>query len=329
MRFVTIGFAHGHIDAAVQGFRQLPDVELAAIADVNPERLADRRKRLDVPAYADYQEMLDALKPDFAAVCPANADKADVISECAARGVHVFADKPLITRRPHLGQVESAVRAHGTEVWAYFDLRYMPAYYTLKQRVAAGEIGEVVSIYATGPHKLALPSRTPEMLDADRNGGVLVDLGCHDVDAARWVIGKEPLDVVATMSKRRFTHLENFYDNGQAFFRFDGGATVMIEESWLQPDASRFWGDRRFLVVGTEGTLEYRTFDDSLTLVTFAAGEQVLQPEAPPAGILQDFVNTLRGAGSGNHGTASTLASMRGVICAHEAAVAGERVAVG
>ena len=90
MRFVTIGFAHGHIDGAVQGFRKLPGLELVGIADVNSERLADRQAKLGVPAFSDYREMLDTLKPDFAAVCPANADKAAVIVECAKRGVHVL-----------------------------------------------------------------------------------------------------------------------------------------------------------------------------------------------------------------------------------------------
>ncbi|NLC56568.1 MAG: Gfo/Idh/MocA family oxidoreductase [Armatimonadetes bacterium] len=323
MRFVTIGFAHAHIDAAVSGFRQLPGVELVGIADSDAQRLADRQAKLGVPAYADYRAMLDALRPDFAAVCPANADKAAVIVECAARGVHVFADKPLVTRRPHLEQVERAVQASGIEVWAYLELRYYAPLVEIKRRIDAGQIGEVVSVYATGPHKLSLPSRTPEMLDAERNGGVLVDLGCHDVDLARWFTGREPLEVTAYLSKRRFLQLDNFWDTAQALYRFAGEVSVYIEPSWLQPDASAFWGDSRVMVVGTLGTLEYRTCDQSVTLVTVERGEEPVTPEPAPVSILEDFVATLRGHGSGTLTTAETLATMRAIITAHEAALAG------
>ncbi|HEX2999476.1 MAG TPA: Gfo/Idh/MocA family oxidoreductase [Armatimonadota bacterium] len=324
MRFVVIGFAHPHIDGAVAGFRALRGVELVGIADADPERLADRQKKLGTPAYGDYRQMLDALQPDFAAVCPANADKAAVICACAEHGVHVFADKPLLTRMPDLLRVEAAVRAAGIEAWAFLELRYNAPFYTLKQQVAAGQIGTVVSIYAAGPHRLNLPTRTPEMLNAGRNGGVLVDLGCHDLDLARWLTGDEPQLVMASHSNRRFTHVANFNDNAQAFFRFQGGATAYLEESWLQPDASRSGGDRRLHVVGSTGTLEYCAGDNTLTLVTVSKSEQLLTPEDAPTTILADFVATIRGGGSGLLNTAETLASMRGILWAHEAAVSGQ-----
>lgn len=326
MRFVGIGFAHGHIDSVVRGFRAMPGVELVGIWDADPHRLADRQAKLGVPAFADYREMLDATKPHFAAVCPANCDKGDVIAECAARGVHVFADKPLVIRRPDLEKAETAVRRSGIEAWAYLTLRYSPPFYTIAQRIAGGEIGEVVSVYAAGPHKLNLPMRTREMLDADLNGGVLVDLGSHDIDLARWYIGREPVDVVATMACRRFTQVPNFYDTAQAFFRFEGNIPAYIEESWLQPDASR--GDRRCLVVGTQGTLEYRACDDALILTTVTRGEERLTPERPPVSGLQDFLDTIQGKGSGRFGTADSFAGARAGVAAHEAAITGERVRV-
>ncbi|MDH7569619.1 MAG: Gfo/Idh/MocA family oxidoreductase [Armatimonadota bacterium] len=328
MRYVVIGFAHPHIDGAARAFRSLPGLELVGIADSNRQRLEERQALYGVPAFEDYREMLERVKPDFAAISPVNAEKAAVVAECAARGVHVFADKPLYTRRPHVAVVEEAVRRYGIEVWAYLTVRYSPAYYAMKQRIDAGEIGEVVSIYSAGPHKLNLPTRTHEMLDAELNGGVLVDLGSHDFDVARWFTGREPRDVVAQMSNRRFPQVANFYDNAQAFLRFDNGTVAYLEESWLQPDASRFHDDRRTLVVGTLGTLEYRTCDSSLTMVTVSRGEESIPTVRPPKAILEDFVAALRGEGSGTLSTSESLASARVGVFAHEAAITGERVVI-
>lgn len=80
--------------AIVPGLRVLPGVELVGLADRNAERLAPWQARLDVPAWADHVAMLADVRPDFATVCPANCEKAGVIADCAAHGVHVFAGKP-------------------------------------------------------------------------------------------------------------------------------------------------------------------------------------------------------------------------------------------
>ena len=320
MRFVAIGSAHPHMEAMVRGLRALAGVELVGLADRNAERLAAWQAGVGVPAWADHMAMLADVRPDFAAVCPANSEKAGVIADCAAQGVHVLADKPLVTRRTELEKVEAALRESAVEVWACFELRYQAPFVAMRELIAAGEIGEVVSLHATLPHRLRSLPRTAEMLDSERNGGLLVDLGCHNMDLARWLTGREPVEITATMSNRRFTDLPRFYDNAQVFCRFEGGIAVYLEQSWLHPDASRLSGDC-CTAAGTEGTLEYRASDGLLTLTTFARGDETITPDPSPVGLLEDFVRALRGEGTGNLSTVETLASTRATLIAHESAV--------
>ena len=170
MRFVTIGFAHGHIDGAVAGFRQLPGLELVGIADSNPERLADRQRKLEVTAYADYREMLDALKPEFAAVCPANADKAAVIADAARGGM--FATSRCSPVSP--GGREAAVALGHQGVGS-------GSCATPVLRAEAAHHRGGSARWSASPPAYCCP-RAPEMLDC-RNGGVRGS-GSHDIDLA-------------------------------------------------------------------------------------------------------------------------------------------------
>jgi len=47
--------------------------------------------------------------------------------------------------------VEAALRASSVEVWAYLELRYHAPFLAMHELVAAGQIGEVVSLQATLP----------------------------------------------------------------------------------------------------------------------------------------------------------------------------------
>ena len=76
--------------------------------------------------------------------------------------------------------VEAALRASSVEVWAYLELRYHAPFLAMHELVAAGQIGEVVSLQATLPHRLRSLPRTAQMLDSERKGGLPIPhCPCH------------------------------------------------------------------------------------------------------------------------------------------------------
>ena len=67
--------------------------------------------------------------------------------------------------------VEAALRASSVEVWAYLELRYHAPFLAMHELVAAGQIGEVVSLQATLPPASA-PSRAPRRCSTRSARGV-------------------------------------------------------------------------------------------------------------------------------------------------------------
>ncbi|MBM4083708.1 MAG: Gfo/Idh/MocA family oxidoreductase [Planctomycetes bacterium] len=325
MRFGVIGFEHGHIYGMVAGLKALEGVALVVIASKDEGLLGDGVKRYGVPAYLDYREMLDKEQLDFAAICPVNSEKCEVIIECARRQVHVVADKPLLTDLEQLPQVEAALSRNPVAISMLLSLRFSPPYYTLKKVVERGLIGEVVSIIATRPHKLSLPSRTPPMLDMAFNGGVLVDLGIHDLDMVRWVTADEAASVTAHHSNRRFSQLPRFTDNSQVMLRMRRGSVAFVAPDWLTPDASKYHGDCRFFVTGANGTVETDSVRGEVRLCTNSEPHRVVPNEQPPVSFYADFVRRLSDPGyQPLLGNEDVLKSMRMALVAKRAAERGE-----
>ena len=65
-------------------------------------------------AYADYRDLLAKERPNAAALAPVNRDKAAVIADCAAAGVHVYADKPVATSLEGVELISQAIQKSGT-----------------------------------------------------------------------------------------------------------------------------------------------------------------------------------------------------------------------
>ena len=85
---------YGHGLEMVYG--QMPEVEVAAVADPDPEGLAAAGERTGAArGYADYREMLDAMKPDFVSIAPGwVTERVPMITAAAAVGAHIYCEKP-------------------------------------------------------------------------------------------------------------------------------------------------------------------------------------------------------------------------------------------
>jgi len=328
LKFAAIGFAHGHIHGIVPALQKIEGVELAALAEPDEALRADAVSRYGVDAYGDHRELLERDDIDFVAICPANSEKAQLIAECVQHGKHVMADKPLLTTQEGLKLVEEALAGSSAKVSMLLSLRFSATYYTLKQVVARGDVGEVVSIWATRPHKLGIRNRSEAMLNPALNGGVIVDLGIHDMDMVRWVTCDEVDSVTAHHSNHRFREERpDFYDNGHILAKMKRGAIAYVNPDWLTPDASEWHGDCRFFVVGTQGTVETGSVLGEVKLITNTEKLRSVEIERPPVSIYQDFVNQLTDpsykAILTNH---EVIESMRAVLTARDAAERGETV---
>ena len=129
--------------------------------------------------------------------------------------------------------------------------RFDPRYILARDRILAGEIGEVTTIHA----KRNLPLAPANI----RLGKIppLIGDGIHDLDLAMWILGRKPNSVFARNIK---VHDFTYPDVGWAMFDFSDPACstetlVVIETHWGLPETTETVIDARMEIIGTKGKI--------------------------------------------------------------------------
>ena len=331
-RAAAIGLQHGHITSFLAFAQKHPEVELVAVAEAEAavrERYAGQYR---VPGYASAAELLAKHQVDVVGSAPIHADAGGMVCEALRAGCHVVMDKPVHSLPDHQAVCE-AVSDSGKQFWLMLTVRYSAGARAMKELAHSGRLGKFVNFLALRPHKLTLPSRPAWMFDSSKYSGIIVDLGVHDLDALRWVTGEEVTEIVAYHSNVRFTERPDFTDNGEILCQTESGATALIREDWLTPDASPMHGDCRFLLVGTEGYVEVRPGKDILgnqqAPVTLCTNDS--PPEAVPLpeikrGFYDDFLAACAGETATELTTDDSLRASELALRAREAAESGNKL---
>jgi len=295
-KLAAIGFRHGHSWSSVEGLLRLPGVELVALCEDQAPLLKRALEQWPVKTYDDPVDLLDSEEPDLVSLCPTNARKGPLVVECFRRGISVFADKPMFIDMDSIEQAERLRRgaAKPPALMCAMSLRHSPLHATAARLVRDGVLGKIASIYTRRPHKLGT-GRSPWELDVRDNGGVLVDLGVHDLDLAMHALQAQPTAVTASQANLRFTELPNFIDSGSMRFSFENGAVATIEPNWLNPDGSDFHGDCCMLFMGTAGFLTLDETRNGLFLTTLKEKQRPVEPDAQSLDLCADFLRQHRG----------------------------------
>ncbi len=106
-------------------------------------------------------------------------------------------------------------------------------------------------------------TRPEWFFDPARYGGILCDIGCHQIEAFLSFAGTDNASVteshVANYNHKEHPGLQDF---GEMHLVADNGATGYFRLDWLTPKASEVWGDGRTIILGTEGYIELRKYTD-------------------------------------------------------------------
>lgn len=144
---------------------------------------------------------------------------------------------------------------------------------TAQQLVDDGRIGDVVQTVGLGPHTLNLAHRPPWFFDPARYGGILVDIGSHQVDQFLAFTGSTGAEVIASTVRSHPEH-EGVEIVGEMMLASDR-ATGYARLDYLTPAGLGMWGDVRFTAIGTEGYVEARYVDKTVLVVDGERAETI------------------------------------------------------
>ncbi|MFD1675879.1 Gfo/Idh/MocA family protein [Alicyclobacillus fodiniaquatilis] len=262
--FAAIGLDHGHIYGMCNGLIEAGG-ELKWVYDPDPAKVDTfRGKYSDVRVATSEAEILNDAAVHLVAGAKIPSERADLGLRVMEHGKDYFTDKTPLTSLEQLARVQEKTAQTGRKYAVYYSERlHVESAVFAGQLIADGAIGRVVQVLGTGPHRLGASGRPDWFFDRARNGGILNDIGSHQIEQFLSFTGAKDAKVLAS-KVANYAHKEYplFEDFGDATLVADNGATNYFRVDWFTPNGLGTWGDGRTFILGTDGYIELRKYID-------------------------------------------------------------------
>ncbi len=223
------------------------NAKLVAVADAFPaaaQAIADQ--------YGCDIRTIDAIETakdiDAVVICTPTDTHADLIERFVKAGKAVFCEKPIDLSLARVKTCLQVVRAHKGVLMVGFNRRFDPHFRAVRAEIDKGTIGKVEMVVIT--------SRDPGAPPVDyiqRSGGIFRDMTIHDFDMARYLLGEEIVQVVATAAVLVDPEIGKAgdFDSVQVLLKTATGKQAMISNS----RRATYGYDQRIEVHGSKGAV--------------------------------------------------------------------------
>ena len=261
--FAAAALDHGHIYGMCNGLIEA-GATLKWVYDPDPQKIEQFLKQYP---QAKVAPSLDAILQDESVKLVAGAAIPD--ERCALglkvmdAGKDYFTDKAPLTTLEQLAAAKAKVAATGRKYAVYYSERlHVESAVFAGQLVRDGAIGRVIQTLGMGPHREGT-GRPDWFYFKKRFGGILCDIGSHQIEQFLYYTGNSEAHVVAAQTNN-FAHLQypEFEDFGDAMLKGENGASGYFRCDWFTPTGLSSWGDGRLTLLGTDGYIEIRKYVD-------------------------------------------------------------------
>jgi len=269
IRFGVCGISHDHIHGMI-GAIQRGGGELVSYWGAEPDKLAVFAKRYpNAKAARTQDEVLHDSSMQLVLSSHIANERAGIGVRAMKAGKDFLADKPGITTLADLALVRKTVAETG-RIYAilYSERLEVRAAVHAGEMIRQGAIGKVIQTINIAPHQVIQHpgdngggSQRPAWFWEDvQYGGILCDIGSHQIDQFLFYTGSTQAEVVAAQTANlRHPDHPHFQDFGDMMLKGDKGFGY-VRLDWFTPDGLGTWGDGRLFVLGTDGYIELRKY---------------------------------------------------------------------
>ncbi|MGO8091741.1 inositol 2-dehydrogenase [Rhizobium leguminosarum] len=192
-------------------------------------------------------EAIEAAKDiDAVVICTPTDTHADLIERFARAGKAIFCEKPIDLDVARVKACIKVVEETGAKLMVGFNRRFDPHFMAVRKVIDDGKIGDVEMVTIT--------SRDPGAPPVDyikRSGGIFRDMTIHDFDMARFLLGEEPVSVLATAAVLvdKAIGEAGDYDSVSVILQTKSGKQAVISNS----RRATYGYDQRIEVHGSKG----------------------------------------------------------------------------
>jgi predicted dehydrogenase len=282
-----MSFAHMHAYSYAAAVSQIPGAKISAVWDDDSKRGKSAADQCDAKFYKSRDKFL-ASKIDAVVICSENVHHRAMVEAAAKAGKWVLCEKPLATTVADAKSMIKVCKKAGVGLGTAFPCRYVPASIELKNRLDAGELGD---LYAAATTNNGSNPGDWFVVPKLAGGGATMDHTVHVVDMLRWLTGKEVTSVYCELDRLVNTDIKTD-DVGVVHMELEGGTKVSHVASWNRKKSFPTWGDVTMELIGEKGVLNLDAFNQKLDVYSDKAmtTEWAYWGDNCDLGLMQDFV---------------------------------------
>lgn len=262
--FAAVALDHGHIYGMTNGLLEA-GATLKYVYDPDPAKVQAFQKRFPgVRAAESEDEVLSDPEVKLVAGAAVTSERCALGLRVMDAGKDYFTDKAPFTTLDQLASARRKVAETGRKYMVYYSERlHVESAVYAGQLIEQGAIGKVIQVLGLGPHRLNAPSRSDWFFIKEKYGGILCDIGSHQIEQFLFYAGETDATVVRSQignyAHPQYPELDDF---GDAMLVGANGATQYFRVDWFTPDGLGTWGDGRTIILGTDGYIELRKYID-------------------------------------------------------------------
>jgi len=272
VNFSVCGMSHDHIYGMVGAIQRGGGVLVSAYGE-EPDKVAAFTKRFPQARMVKSEdEILNDKSVQLVLSSAIPNHRAPLGVRVMEHGKDYLSDKPGATTLDQLAAVRKTIaQTHRIYGILYSERLEVKAAVKAGELIQAGAIGRVIQTINIAPHQINQAQggdagggsgRPGWFWDPALYGGILCDIGSHQVDQFLYYTGSTEAEVVAAqIANVNHPQHPKFQDFGDMMLRGDRGFGY-VRLDWFTPKGLGTWGDGRLFVLGTEGYIELRKYID-------------------------------------------------------------------
>ena len=200
------------------------DVAITALAEPVDALRTQASDTFGVVGFATLEEMLDAGGIDGALIVTPSDSHVTVIEQVAAATLPILCEKPCGVSSSDTRSARQLVQSAGVALQIAYWRRFVPELQVIRERIVDGSFGEILSITC-----LQWDGEPPAAAFRARSGGIFVDMGVHEFDQARWLMGSD-LTKLRAVASSVVTDPDSAGDpdSAQVLGATESGSTVFV-----------------------------------------------------------------------------------------------------
>ncbi len=239
------GIARTHMP----GWETSPHTEVVAGSDIAQDPLQTWGENYGIKNLTPHaNDLINDPNIDIIDVCTPNMYHTELTVAALNAGKHVICEKPLAPTPDGIRQMIEARDESGKMLMTAQHFRFKGNSKSLKREIETGALGDVYHARGWMLRRAAIPTRPGFLLKQHSGGGACIDIGVHILDLTLWMMGNPEPITVSGIARTEIARIDGAFsiwspdkimkemdveEFASAFVRFENGATLILEVSWM------------------------------------------------------------------------------------------------